>query len=137
MDETGELTGLGPNTWAVPVYKHLLQQECSESALVGGIICDNSVQVRRIAFHAGVPSHFTGMPMKIARYDNALVASLKASDELEAYLDSNDNYSQIEYKMKEKPMKGWAMPYVTGHKYRVHWQRGLDFEEMRMEVTYR
>lgn len=29
------------------------------------------------------------------------------------------------------------MPYVTGHKYRVHWYRGLDFERMEMEVSER
>ena len=136
-DETGELTGLGANTWAVPYWPHLMQPECAEDALVGGIICDNSVQVRRIAFFGGSPSHFFGMPLKIAPYDNALVASLRASNELEAYLDSNDNYSQVPFKQKLNPSQGWAMPYVTGHKYRLHWQRGLDFELMRMEVSER
>lgn len=30
-------------------------------------------------------------------------------------------------------MKAWAIPVVTGHKYKVHWQYGLDF--MRMQLT--
>lgn len=29
------------------------------------------------------------------------------------------------------------MPYVTGHKYRVHWGEGLDFEWMNVEVSER
>ena len=29
------------------------------------------------------------------------------------------------------------MPYVTGHKYRVHWRRGLDFDQMQFEVSER
>ena len=29
------------------------------------------------------------------------------------------------------------MPYVTGHKYRIHWRRGLDFDYMRYELSER
>jgi hypothetical protein len=32
-------------------------------------------------------------------------------------------------------MNGWAMPYVTGKRYRLHWEAGLDFDEMKMEVS--
>lgn len=41
----------------------------------------------------------------------------------------------VPFKAKLSPSNGWAMPYVTGHKYRVHWAEGLDFESMRMEVS--
>ena len=27
------------------------------------------------------------------------------------------------------------MPYVTGHRYRIHWAEGLDFETMKIEVS--
>lgn len=70
------------------------------------------------------------MEMKIAQYDNNDVAEMKADGTLEAYLDSNDNYSQMIFKKSLKPINGWAVPYVTGHKYRVHWRRGLDFDRM-------
>ena len=41
------------------------------------------------------------------------------------------------YKSKLKPANGWAMPFVTGHRYRVHWAEGLDFERMHIEVSER
>ena len=41
------------------------------------------------------------------------------------------------YKSKLKPSNGWAMPFVTGHRYRLHWAEGLDFESMKIEVSER
>lgn len=29
------------------------------------------------------------------------------------------------------------MPYVTGHKYKIHWKNGLDFEQMQMDLSER
>jgi len=29
------------------------------------------------------------------------------------------------------------MPYVTGHKYRLHWESGLDFDIMKVEISER
>jgi hypothetical protein len=63
-DKTGGLTGLGENSWFVPFWTHLLQDECTQRDDWGGIICDNTVEVRRIAFH-GMPNNFFGMQMKI------------------------------------------------------------------------
>lgn len=84
--------------------------------------------MRRVAFYGYTPDHFWGMEQKIAKYDNNDVSAMRADGTLEEYLDSNDNYSQIIFKKALKPDNGWAVPYVTGHKYRVHWRRGLDFE---------
>lgn len=85
----------------------------------------------------GSPSHFTGMEMKIARFENAEISAMKAAGTYEEYIDSDDNYSEVEFKDKHSPANGWAMPYVTGHKYRVHWRRGLDFDTMKFEVSER
>ena len=52
-------------------------------------------------------------------------------------MDDDDNYSQLFFKSKLKPKDGWAAPFVTGHWYRVHWRRGLDFERMQFEVSER
>lgn len=33
---------------------------------------------------------------------------------------------------------GWALPFVTGHKYKIHWGfTGLDFEEMKVTLSER
>ena len=29
------------------------------------------------------------------------------------------------------------MPFVTGHKYRLHWESGLDFDKMQVEISER
>jgi hypothetical protein len=34
-------------------------------------------------------------------------------------------------------MNAWAVPYVTGHKYKVHWRYGLDFWRMNMTLSPR
>jgi len=60
-DETGSLTNKGENSWAIPFWKHLVQDECTvDEVLMGGIICNNEVQVRRVAFSAYSPGHFRG-----------------------------------------------------------------------------
>lgn len=83
FDKTGSLTGKGPNSWFLAYWKHLLQPECEEA--IGGIVCDSSVQVRRVAFW-GMPDNFYGMRLKIAKIDNDIVKSMSA-EEYETYLD--------------------------------------------------
>jgi len=29
------------------------------------------------------------------------------------------------------------MPFVTGHRYRIHWESGLDFDKMQMDMSER
>ena len=67
FDETGSLTNLGENSWASPGWKHNEQPECTvDDPIYNGIICPNTVEVRRVAFWGGLPGHFDGMEMKIA-----------------------------------------------------------------------
>ena len=137
LDETGHLTNLGENSWATPGWKHNEQPECTvDDPVYNGIVCPNTVQVRRIAFWGGSPSHFDGMEMKIAQYERSDTSEM-TPDELQAYVDDESNYSVVIYKSKLKPSNGWAMPFVTGHRYRVHWAEGLDFERMNIEVSER
>jgi hypothetical protein len=75
------------------------------------------------------------MEMKITKFEATDEAAMKANNTLEAYLDENDNYSQVYFKEKLKPKNGWAIPFVTNHRYRVHWRQGLDFEQMKFEVS--
>jgi hypothetical protein len=55
----------------------------------------------------------------------------------ESYLDDKDNYSLVPFKLKQDPVNGHAMPFVTGHRYHIHWQSGLDFTKMQVEVSER
>jgi hypothetical protein len=31
----------------------------------------------------------------------------------------------------------WAVPFVTGHKYRLHWGQNLDWTQMKVELSSR
>ena len=77
------------------------------------------------------------MRLKIAKLDRNDENEMKADETLEDYLEHNSNYSLVPYKQKGNPSDGWAMPYVTGHRYRLHWESGLDFDQMLMEVSER
>lgn len=85
-----------------------------------GLICDSSVQVRRIAFHHGSPGHFDGMSLKIALWDQSVQdeidLNMNPTDRATYLEDVNKEYfSEIEFKSKLNPADGWAIPYVTGH----------------------
>ena len=66
------MTGKGANSWFLPEWKHLLQPECTLEEAYGGIACDNTVEVRRIAIW-GMPSNFDNMEMKIVPYDQSII----------------------------------------------------------------
>jgi hypothetical protein len=138
LDADGSLTGLGAKTWATANWKHNEQPECTKNvAVYDGIICPASQQVRRIAFHAMEPSHFSNMPMKFAQYDDATISKM-SEEEKKTYLKTESNFSNVPFKAKLDPSSAWAMPFVTGHKYRAHWDQGqLDFTRMRIEVSNR
>lgn len=91
-------------------------------------MCDGRVQIRRVAFARPSPS-MDGMPMYYLRYDDDLIGDM-SEEELEAYKDDKSNYGFVNYKEKSGPA-GWATPFITGHKYKMHWGKiGLDFDEM-------
>lgn len=47
-------------------------------------------------------------------------------------------YGTVLFKEKQAPMNSWPVPFVTGHKYKIHWGKvGLDFEEATVEVSER
>jgi hypothetical protein len=43
-----------------------------------GQICDNNVQVRRVAFHGVNPSWIEGLNLRIAKFDDSQMALLTA-----------------------------------------------------------
>jgi hypothetical protein len=133
-DKTGSLTGV-EGGWATAHWKHLEQPECQVVDAFDGIICDSSVQVRRVAFHGYKPSNiFRGMDLRIAKYDEQFDWDYESQ---KAYLDDKDNYGLVPFKAKLDPTNGHAIPFVTGHTYHIHWNRGLDFTRLLIEVSER
>lgn len=128
LDEDGSLTGKGAGSWATPYYPHHNVSECETNVTYyGGVFCDNTAQVRRIAFYRALPAGlFAGMGFKVLRYDDDIVAEYSNMTD---YLNNKTEYSTIVYKKKLDPSNGWAVPFVTGHKYKIHFgMTGLDYE---------
>jgi len=84
-DLDGSLTGLGPNSWATPDYTRHHVPECTVSLEThGGVICDSTSQVRRMAFYGATRTHiFDGMHMSVLLYDDEV---LEAQSSIEDYL---------------------------------------------------
>ena len=60
------------------------------------------------------------------------------NETLEAYILNQENYGTIAFKPKLKPKNSWAVPMITGHKYKIHWgTTGLDFEQMQLSLSQR
>lgn len=46
---------------------------------------------------------------------------------LAKYYGDEENYSVVGQTVRTLPDMAWAIPYVTGHKYKIHWEYGLDW----------
>jgi len=73
------------------------------------------------------------MALKVLRYDDSHIVEYGNV----TYTNLNKSaHSTIVYKEKSDPGLGWATPFVTGHKYKLHWgMTGLDFEKMAYTMS--
>ena len=70
---------------------------------------------------------FKAQSLMILRYDDAFLFSRN----LEAYVDNKDNYTKYPWLTK-----GWTVPFVTGHKYKIHWgTNGIDWTQMEVRLS--
>ena len=74
------------------------------------------------------------MDMKILPIDDSIVGSMDNATKTD-YFKNTINYSVVPFRPKIDPANAWAMPYVTGHKYKIHWQYGLDFTQMQVSLS--
>ena len=81
---------------------------------MGGVVCNNTVEVRRIAFHSLNP--MVTDPIYVLKYDDELANSYTPDDYAKSGL-----YGQTFWKQALNPSNAWTMPFVTGHKYKFHW----------------
>lgn len=96
LDEDGSITGKGAGSWATPYYPYHNHTECEyNETYYGGVFCDNTVQIRRIAFYGAEPNWIMrGMALKIIRYDDDVRAEY--GDNITAYLGGNmTNYTAM------------------------------------------
>lgn len=134
-DQDGTLTNLGAKSWATAFWKHnAAQSECqTDRLLYDGIICNNSVQVRRIVLYGYKPSSLDNRKLFILPYDDSVVSSMTSADLL-TYEGTDTNGSLVDWLKYRNPEKHWTVPYVTGKKYYLRWAGGLDFDQMTVEI---
>lgn len=121
LDLDGSLTGKGPNSWATPYWKHNVQPECEvDLPVYNGIICNGSVQIRRVVFDSYKPDIFTLMDLKVLQWDDNVVGAMN-NETKNQYVLNADSYSIFPFRPKIEPANAWAIPIVTGHKYKIHW----------------
>lgn len=77
------------------------------------------------------------MGLKVLKFDDSLFTSMDAPT-YQAHLDDKTQYSTIIFKEKLDPSNGWATPFVTGHKYKIHFgMTGLNFENLEITMSER
>jgi len=75
------------------------------------------------------------MGFKALRWDDDLLA--KQPDK-EAYINDESMYGTVLFKEKLDPMNSWPVPFVTGHKYKIHWGMvGLDWDSAIADMSER
>ena len=74
------------------------------------------------------------MDMKVIRIDDALVGPMN-NETYDNYLKNHSEYSLFPFRPKTDPADAWAIPVVTGHKYKIHWQNGIDFERIQLTLS--
>lgn len=73
------------------------------------------------------------MGLKILRMDDHVLAEHANITE---YINNKSNYATINFKEKQDPGNGWATPFVTGKKYKIHFgQTGLDYEKLQFDMS--
>jgi len=79
--------------------------------------------------------------LKILPYDDDIINAFNMTmnettntTELDDYKLDRENYATIEWKKVEPSY--WAVPFVTGHKYKVHFGlTGVDYETMTVTAS--
>ena len=74
------------------------------------------------------------MDMKVLRIDDSIVGNMDNITYAE-FLKNKSEYSIFDFRPKTDPANAWAIPVVTGHKYKVHWQYGIDFEKIQVSLS--
>jgi hypothetical protein len=74
-----------------------------------------------------------GMAMKVIRWDDDLFDTNGGAYNKTLYQANKTEHSSFFFKKKGDPAMGWAIPFVTGHKYKISFgMTGLDFEQLTM-----
>lgn len=136
QDVDGTLLGKGPGAMASKYQQYLESaSECeADHDVFDSVICDSSVAIRRVAFHSYKPNALKGMSMYILPWDDDILA---AQSNITEYRLNFSAHTSMFWKKKQDP-QGWALPWVTGHKYKISFgTTGIDIEKMSVTLSER
>ena len=66
------------------------------------------------------------------QYDDSEIEPM-SEEEYTDHMAEDSNYSVVDWRQKKNPLNHWCIPFVTGHKYYLRWEYGLDFDTMLVE----
>ena len=133
IDLDGSFFGASPNSSITGYYPHLDGiPECSiPNPLIydSSILCNGNVQIRPIMFRNLRPQE-AFRALEIGAYRIIDLNYNLSSSNL-------NNFSKVVmYKIFVDTMYTWALPFVTGYSYNIHWQDGnLDFTHINLYPT--
>jgi hypothetical protein len=128
------------DAWATSNWGHNIVDPACERSLdiYDGIICEGNVTVRRVVMYNYSPGSLRGRTLYVLPYDDAILEG-KTEEEIKTYEAEGDpangyELTAVPFRRKTNPANHWTVPFVTGHKYYLRWEYGLDFETMRFEI---
>jgi parallel beta-helix repeat protein len=127
-DMDGSLTGILKGGWVTPYYPHLEVKECKKDVEIWdtGILCENTVSLRRLAFHGIIPTSINSQDLKIQ--------NIPTFNPIDPLLISNaERYSIIKWKELKNPSNSWTSAFVTGYNYFLTFGLGLNFNNLQIE----
>jgi len=78
---------------------------------------------------------FRGMYFYVLPYDDELFEEYGGPHNRTEWTENKNAHGKIEFKEKQDPSNGYAVAYVTGHKYKIHFGTGLDFESAQLNLA--
>ena len=124
IGQRGSITAYYPHLAGIPECSQPDQQVYDDS-----IICNADVQIRPIMFRNFEPNEaFRALEIRTIRLP---------SEEYNLSLASESNFTKVVmYKIFVDTKYTWALPFVTGYQYNIHFQNGnLDFTHMNVYPT--
>ena len=89
------------------------------------IFCDETITLRGLLFTNAIPKiDFNAIDIK---------AYLLSDPEEDLDGKSEDDFSSevmIKIKKSQDKLNSWAMPFIMGEYYNIHWKWGIDFEHL-------
>jgi hypothetical protein len=102
--------------------------ELNSSAWNQSTYCDSTVTLRSILFTNAIPSiDFNAINIKAHRLDDPYENFTLTQPVEETF---SEEYMIIIKKKSKDIEKSWAMPFVVGSYYNVHWKLGIDFTHL-------